>query len=276
MHGSNPADGSNGAFSQYVCVPTDILLRVPIGFKIEHAASLGLGLATASLALWEGGLELEVNPEDPDPTTGTEPLVVLVYGASTATGSMILQLLRLSGVQAIATCSPHNFDLVHGYGASKVFDYADPNTPAKIKKHTHDELKFVIDIITDPESVGCCYESISRYGGQYTCLEFCLEELQSRRAVSVKFIMAYKVSGKELRFSGGYERPASRESRAAAVRWFKMFQTLLDQGILRAHPVRLLPGGFEGVLHGLKMLKSGIVSGQKLVVSLADEKMGYM
>ena len=269
VHGSNPADRSNGAFAQYVRVPADLVLRVPVGFEIEHAASLGLGLAIASVALWEGGLELEVNPEKPKPTTDTVPLAVLVYGASTATGTIILQLLRLSGVQAIATCSQHNFDLVRSYGASIVFDYADPDTPAKIKKQTDGELEYAIDTITDPDSVGCCYASISRYGGRYTCLELCPKELLTRRVVSVKFPIAYEIFGKELELSRGYERPASRESRAAAVRWFKMFQALLDRGKLRAHPVKVLPGRFEGILDGLKMLKSGSVSGQKLIVSLA-------
>lgn len=54
------------------------------------------------------------------------------------------------------------------------------------------------------------------------------------------------------------------------MRWFKSFQALLDEGKLRAHPVEVLPGGFEGIQNGLKMLKSGSVSGKKLVVCLAE------
>jgi NADPH:quinone reductase-like Zn-dependent oxidoreductase len=266
VHGANPADGSNGAFAQYLRAPADLVLRVPLGFKVEHAAALGLagGLATASVALWESGLELEVSPEKP----ATEPLTVLVYGASTATGTMILQLLQLSGVQAIATCSPHNFDLVRIYGASTVFDYTDPDTPAEIEKQTEGELEYAIDIITDPDSVACCYAAISRFGGRYTCLELCPEELRTRRIISVKFPLAYEIFRKALELSRGYERPASREKHAAAVHWFKMFQILLDEGKLKAHPVKMLPGGFEGILDGLKALKSGSVSGHKLVVSL--------
>ena len=43
--GSNPADKSNGAFFQYVRVPADLVLRVPVRSKVEYAASLRLGLA---------------------------------------------------------------------------------------------------------------------------------------------------------------------------------------------------------------------------------------
>ena len=108
-------------------------------------------------------------------TTDLEPLVVLVYGPSTATDTVILQLLQLSGVEAIATRSRHNFDLVPSYGAGSVFDYAYPSTPAKIKKQTDGELEYAIDTITDPDSISCCYESLSRYGGRFTCLEHCPE-----------------------------------------------------------------------------------------------------
>lgn len=46
---------------------------------------------------------------------------MLVYGGSTATGTIATQLLELSGYDPIATCSPRNFDLVRSRGASAVF-----------------------------------------------------------------------------------------------------------------------------------------------------------
>lgn len=51
VHGSNPADGSNGTFAQYVRAPADLVLRVPADFPIEQAAALSLRLATASLVI---------------------------------------------------------------------------------------------------------------------------------------------------------------------------------------------------------------------------------
>src|SRR5262245_1610660 len=35
IHGSNPADLTNGAFAQYIRAPADLVLRVPRGFKLE-------------------------------------------------------------------------------------------------------------------------------------------------------------------------------------------------------------------------------------------------
>ena len=230
VHGSNPADHGNGAFAQYLRVPADLVLRVPESFNIEDAASIGTGVVTACVALWESGLKLKVSPEVP----ANESFPVLVYGASTATGTMVLQLLALSGVRTIATCSPHNFGLVHSYGADTVFDYADSETPANIKKNTNGELEHALDIITDPDSIACCYASISRFGGQYTSLELCPPALQTRRAVQSSFPMALEVFGKQLELYGGYERPACEKTRTEAVARLKMFQRLLDDGKLRA------------------------------------------
>ncbi|KAH8897384.1 GroES-like protein [Thozetella sp. PMI_491] len=264
VHGSNPADKTNGAFAQYICASADLLLRVPAGFKLEQAATLGSPLATASIALWEGGLELEASPDEP----ASEPFPVLVYGASTTTGTMALQLLRLSGARTIATCSRHSFDLVRSFGADVILDYTDPDTPARIKEETGGELEHALDIITDPDSVACCYAALSRFGGQYASLELCPKELQTRRAVEAKFALGLEVFGREVELSKGYERAANQEARDAAVRRFKTFQACLDAGKLKPHPVKVLPAGFDEVIKGLKMLKSGSVSGCRLVVPL--------
>jgi NADPH:quinone reductase-like Zn-dependent oxidoreductase len=264
VHGSNPADHSSGAFAEYIRAPADLVLRVPKGLKIEHAATLGLSLATASVALWENGLGLDVDPEN----RAEEPFPILVYGASTSTGLVALQLLKLSGINPIiATCSPRNFELVRAYGATSIFNYADRDTPNMIRKETNGELEYALDIIADTDSVAYCYASISRFGGHYTCLELCPKELlQKRKTVHAKFPLALEVFGKAVELSRGYERPANKEKRTVAVRWFQMFQRLLDDGKLRVPPVKVLSPGFESILDGLILLQSGSISGQKLVV----------
>lgn len=183
-------------------------------------------------------MELEVNPEAPS-AGNKEP--VLVYDASTSAGTMTLQLLRLSGVQTIATCSPKSFELVRSSGAHSVFDYSEPTSLATIKKQTNGSLQNMVDCITDPDSVAFCFSALSRFGGRYT----------GRRAVKVKFPIAYEIFREDIKLERVYERPASRENREAAVEWFGMFQVLLDQGKLLDHPVKLFSsGGLERIVEG--------------------------
>jgi hypothetical protein len=48
----------------------------------------------------------------------------------------------------------------------------------------------------------------------------------------------------------------------------KCFRRCWEKGRIRTHPVRVVDGGFEAILEGLKILKRGEVSGEKLVVRL--------
>lgn len=101
VHGSNPIDPSTGAFADYVHTEGDLVLRVPDSVPWEQAAALGgIGHGTLALALWRS-LGLKGTPDLPlegkkqaDDGEEEDGQYVLVYGGSTATGTMALQLLR--------------------------------------------------------------------------------------------------------------------------------------------------------------------------------------
>ncbi|KAI1254777.1 hypothetical protein MGN70_003792 [Eutypa lata] len=261
VHGSNPVDGRNGAFAEYVRAPIDLLLRVPEGLAMENAVTLGLGLSTAVCALWAGGLRLDVTPDAP----AKEPWPVLVYGASTSIGTIAIQLLRLAGLFPIAICSPRNFELVRDRGAGAVFDYAEPGAAEQVRLCTGGRLRYALDCIADTESVAFCHAAIGRTGGRYACLEVCPDELRTRRSVKVELVMALEVFGEELALPGAYFRPRGGKARDVAASLFPIFQTLLDSLKIRPHPVAIVPGGFVRIPDSIRLLKSGKVSGKKLV-----------
>ncbi|RYP18284.1 hypothetical protein DL765_004004 [Monosporascus sp. GIB2] len=263
IHGSNPAGPDNGAFSEFLRAPAGLVMKIPPGVKVEDAASLGVAVATACL-IWES-LGLTATPDAPT----LKQVPVLVYGGSTSTGTMALQLLKLSGLTPIATCSPKNFNLAKSYGAEAVFDYASPDVSGTIRKHTGGRLRHALDCITDRDSVGCCYQAIGRTGGNYAALELVSDELRTRGAVKYDFVMALDVFGRGVELHSGYERDPNPARYHAAVKWIAMCQELLSCGKLRTHPVQVLNGGFDAILEGLQLLKKGAVSGKKLVVRLS-------
>ncbi|KAH8164216.1 hypothetical protein CIB48_g4029 [Xylaria polymorpha] len=275
---------ASGAFAQYVRARADLLLRVPPpsaamamdGNRIGmlEAATLSTAIATCVLALWStDSLGLSGTPEEP--LLLAKPAVpVLVYGGSTATGTIAVQLLRMSGYDPIATCSPGNFDLVRGRGASAVFDYADAGgVVARIRSHTNGRLKYVLDCISDANSVVICYDAIQRPGGRYASLEKVSDELLARRqAVHHSFVLAAEACGEAIRLGqAGYDRPADTQKHELAVRYIAMIQRLIDQGRLKAHPLEVLEPGLQGVLKGLEFLAAGgQVSGKKLVAAIDE------
>ncbi|CAG9986856.1 unnamed protein product [Clonostachys byssicola] len=272
VHGSNPTSPDDGAFAEYIRVRPEMALRVPQGgegrvhLPMEQAATLGVGLMTNIMALWDSsGLSLLANPKEP----AAKPLPVLVYGGSTATGTLATQLLRLSGLRPVTTCSPRNFDLVRTRGAMEALDYVNPTVVDDVRAFAGGKLKHVLDCIGDSSSAALCYATIGRTGGHYVTLEQVSDELlKSRLAVRAKVALGYELFGRKVALPGVYGCPAQPEKSALAARYLPILQDLLDRGALRTHPTQLVGGELSDVLEGLKLLKSGSVSGQKLVVVL--------
>ena len=175
-----------------------------------------------------------------------------------------------SGLRPIATCSPHNFDLVKSYGAEEVFDYRSPTCVAEIKKHTKNSLKYVLDCISEPETMQFCYECIGRLGGRYTALEPYPASLHTRQNVKPDWVLGPTLLGKEIGWIAPFSRPGDPEMKMFAVKLFKTAQRLLDEGKIKTHPLRRMPGGLTGVLEGMELLRKKQISGQKLVYPLNE------
>lgn len=217
-NGSNPDYPENGAFATYVRAPAAYTKRLGPStawpaLNVEQGATFTTAIATATLALWsDDALALApYTPENPAPAPGKP---VLVYGGSTASGTIIIQLLLLSGFDPIVTCSPRNFALVRSVGASAVFDYTNPDAPAAIKRHTQGRLKHAVDCIADGQSVETCFAAIARYGGTHVSLELVPDEMLVRRAVRSAFVMAYEMGGRASVFLGAMESSQIRPRRA--------------------------------------------------------------
>lgn len=153
-----------------------------------------------------------------------EPEMVIVNGGSTATGTLVIQLLKLynhiappgyifrrqvpttnhlftpsAGMQVVTTCSPHNFELVTKLGADHVLDYNSESCVKDIKKLTRNSLRYATDCVSDPETMEFCYKCIGRLGGRFTALEPPPRHIQTRpRTVTVDWVLGPTLSGKSI------------------------------------------------------------------------------
>ena len=162
-HGANAVEKEDGCFAEYAMVKGDVQCKVPENVSDEEASTLGIGITTVGQGLYQS-LDL------PLPGTGDRDEPVLVYGGSTATGSLAIQFARLSGCQVITTCSPRNFDFVKALGAVEAFDYRDPKCAEKIREYTTDKLEHVLGCISEGSSPDISSEAISSQGGQVSYL----------------------------------------------------------------------------------------------------------
>lgn len=87
-HGANANDLNSGCFAEYAVVKEGASWKVPDYLSSEEAATTGVGIITVSMALCQKlGL--------PFPGEGKSDEWVLIYGGSTATGSLAIQSAKL-------------------------------------------------------------------------------------------------------------------------------------------------------------------------------------
>lgn len=270
--GMNKQKPLAGAFAEYVKLPGDLALKVPDNITLEDAAAMGTAIASACMVLfWSLGMSLSIldDSKSADGQSGKPKPTVLVYGGSTSTGTMVLQLLRLCGFHTITTCSPRNFDLVKSYGADEVFDYRAANCAADIRKHTKNTLAYAIDCYAESSSMKFCYAAVGRAGGAYTALNPYDDHLATRKVIKPDWILATRIAGDGSDWPAPYACEPEPRLRELAGPMFAKIQALLDDGKIRAHPVLVEKTGLNGILDGVGLIRRGEVSGQKLVYSLA-------
>lgn len=262
IQGLNSLRPLDGAFSQYVAALADMVFKIPDAMSFEHAAALPVGVGTVALAM-RALFSVSSQSERSGRVGGMD---VLVYGASTATGTMALQYLKAMGHRPIATCSPSNFELVKSYGADTTFDYHAPDVAAEIRAHTKNRLKHVLDCISTAETMEFCFAAIGRTGGSYVCLEdYSRRVAKLRPTVRADWIFQPVLYGRAVAWPAPYAREADQRMISFGRRANQEARELLEQGKLRSHPVLLQQGGFEGVLTGADLLRRKLISGVKVV-----------
>jgi NADPH:quinone reductase-like Zn-dependent oxidoreductase len=220
--------------------------------SFEDAATLGVGITTVGQGLYqELGLPIP-------PAKVQEPTYVLIYGASTATGTLAIQYAKLSGCEVVATASPRNFDLLRRLGADHVFDYNEADVGDKIRKATNDKLKLVFDCISEGNSFDITAAAISSTGGHMSALLPVKD--YPRSDVKADWRLGYTALGE--RFSD--EIDAKPEDYEFGVRFWKVAQELVESGKIKTHPAEVR-GGLADIPQGLQDMKDGKVSGVKFV-----------
>lgn len=79
----------DGAYAEFAMVKDGHLAKIPEGMEFEETASMGAGVTTVGQALYHD-LKLPW-PTEPAKT----PFPILIYGGSTATGSLAIQYAKL-------------------------------------------------------------------------------------------------------------------------------------------------------------------------------------
>jgi len=251
VFGANP-NKIDGAFADVIAAKGNMQIKIPDSLSFEEAATLGVGITTVGQGLYQSlGLDLP-------PQKVKEPTPILIYGGSTATGTLAIQFAKISGYEVIATASPRNFDLCRSLGADQVFDYNSPDVGAKIREATNGKISLAFDCISEGSSPGICAAAIGPSGGKYSAL--LPVKNFPRDDVTNSMTLAYTVFGAMVK-----SPEQAKEDWEFSCKFWKLTEGLLSEGKLKTHPAEVREGGLAAIPQGFQDLKDGKVSGVKLV-----------
>ena len=99
-----------GAFAEYACAASDMLVPKPAGLSFQQAAAIPVAATTALRGIRDTG-EVKAGQR------------VLVNGAGGGVGTFAVQIAVAAGAEVTGVCSTRNVELVRSLGAAHVIDY---------------------------------------------------------------------------------------------------------------------------------------------------------
>jgi NADPH:quinone reductase len=129
-----------GTAAEYVVVPAENAVHLPVGASFDLGASLGVPAVTAHRALTSG----DVDRLEPGALAGQ---TILVAGGAGAVGNAAIQLARWAGATVIATVSSDDkAALAVAAGAHQTVNYRVGDPAAEIKALAPDGVDLVVEV----------------------------------------------------------------------------------------------------------------------------------
>jgi len=241
------------AFQQYTLTAASFTAKIPASESFDSAATVPVGLDTALVGLYGKHYGAGVTPPWTENGSGHEskkPIVIL--GGSSSVGSYAIQLARLSGFYPIiTTASPSNEELVKGYGATHFFDrsLSGKQLLAAISEVTDDPIKLVYDAVSLPETQSVGWDLLADNG----------------TLVLTLYAKVKEDEGKGRKIVQAFGSPHAPESEELCRNSWARLEKWLSDGTIQPNKYEVFPNGLEGIIGGLERLRSGQVSGTKLV-----------
>ncbi|KAK8165597.1 hypothetical protein BKA80DRAFT_190561, partial [Phyllosticta citrichinensis] len=278
-------DVRKAAYQEYVVTTDSNVARIPKGYSVKHGAALGVAFVAAAIGLGSsfgldfGDLGADVPagpnlhalsraverskiPEDirtevfdslPSHERPQKGEWIVIWGGSSTTGVMALQLAKLAGLRVVSVADiAKNGKKLLDFGADMLVDRFDQKRAAEvIRSVTGDKLRFAIDV-TGRESAAILQDilvksksSLRRHLLGYTGLPKLKSAEVQQHLVPIKLFHNVPVIGDSL------------------MEWL---EDLLASQSLKLPEIEVADGGLAGINAALDKMRNGLVSGKRIVV----------
>ncbi|KAI1771244.1 GroES-like protein [Hypoxylon cercidicola] len=241
-----------GAFQQKVIVLARNVTPIPDTISFNEAATLPMAVVTTWSGWWTIGLPRNIS------FSVSDKQGILVWGASSSVGSMVVQSAKLLGFTVYATASAKHHEYIKSLGAARVFDYKDPSVEKSIIEAARgDGLTFQhgYDAAGALQSCQTILKALKGSGSAHLASALPLmPDGPTTEGVETKFVVA----------SFDENEQAEQFSFWMNV-WLK--ERLEKNEIVPSPRIQVVEGGLHGINKGLDILKAG-VSCTKLVLEI--------
>ncbi|KIJ66471.1 hypothetical protein HYDPIDRAFT_151001 [Hydnomerulius pinastri MD-312] len=243
--------------------------KAPDDLALEAAVTIPDNFVTTYFTLFDNlKLPPPTFPVTPPPEAGKP---ILVYGAGATSGQYAIQLLKSAGyTNVIATASSHRHDYLHSLGAKYTVDYKSPDLAEQIVRAAGGKLDRVMDCVSAEGTL----KNISQVVGPEATVAMLLPVKAGDSVIADSMWMELPVE----------RNPFKKTVKVIGVRTFlyqqneymrdnlmpEILPRLLKDGVITPNRIRLFDQGtlLERTLSALQLVRSGKVSGEKVVVKV--------
>lgn len=242
-----------GGYAEFTCLPANDLVPATPGVDPAEAVCLVANYLTAHLLLHQ-----TANLAKGDR--------VLVQGAAGGTGSALVELGKLAGMEMYGTASKHNHDLVFELGATPI-DYRNEDFVKRIRSLTEDGVDAVFDPVGGARQIWRSYQTL-REGGLLVSYGMAATTKQGLRVIpfSLLTVLLLKLipDGKQASMS-----PNLAEYAPTHIDWYHdtlaELLDLLAAGSLRPKVAERIPLAEAARAH--ELLERGAYAGKVVLVT---------
>ncbi|KAI5991350.1 hypothetical protein EDC04DRAFT_1346644 [Pisolithus marmoratus] len=248
--------------------------KVPDTMSLEDAVTIPDNFVTAFYTIFD---QLGLPLPQPFPATAAPPdaeVPILIYGAGSTAGQYAIQILKLAGyVNVIATSSSRHHEYLRSLGAKHVVDYRVPDMADQIIRAAGGKVQFVMDCISAEGTMNRVAQVVRPKARVALLLP--IKEGETLVPESGKMWMEVPSNG----------NPFGEDIKVIGVKTFfyqnneymkeklmpEILPQLLNENFIKPSPIRMFNQGtfLERTLAALELVRSGKVSGEKVVVQVA-------
>ncbi|KAI1304381.1 GroES-like protein [Xylaria venustula] len=264
---------------EYSTAPEWVFGKVPDGFSLEEAVTLPENLVTAFNTI---ATDLELPTPWPKPSDYQPPRAnerILIWGAASSVGQLIIQVLKYYGYKHIVgTASPNHHAYIRELGATDVYDYKSPTVVEDLLRSAQGgsgpAFPLIVDCIGSQERTLTPLSQIAQSGSIVAVMlpvilkhasDDTAPEYSMTAGDSVAWATGVTVAGVRTHFY--WKNELFREKLQT-----EMMPTLLAQGVVRPNRYRVVEGQtlLERATKGLDAMREG-ASGEKVIWRVSDE-----